>query len=75
MTEALAQAILANLLIRTILAFKRLIWISRCDNNANWEKSRGISTSMKQSKLKSDPNDRYSEDAADNRYGISNSTT
>ncbi|GBB91146.1 hypothetical protein RclHR1_01830005 [Rhizophagus clarus] len=55
--------------------FKRLIWIPRCDNNANWEKSRGISTSMKRSKLKSDPNDRYSKDAADNRYRISNSIT
>ncbi|GES82444.1 hypothetical protein GLOIN_2v1788498 [Rhizophagus clarus] len=56
-------------------SFKRLIWIPRCDNNANWEKSRGISTSMKRSKLKSDPNDRYSKDAADNRYRISNSIT
>jgi hypothetical protein len=38
-----AQALMANILIRFILAFKELIWKPRCEQVILWEKRKGIS--------------------------------
>ncbi|GET55770.1 hypothetical protein GLOIN_2v1790208 [Rhizophagus irregularis DAOM 181602=DAOM 197198] len=42
-----AQTLMANILIRFILAFKELIWKPRCEQVILWEKRRGISRTDK----------------------------
>ncbi|GBC36081.2 ribonuclease H-like domain-containing protein [Rhizophagus irregularis DAOM 181602=DAOM 197198] len=42
-----AQILMANILIRFILAFKKLIWKPRCEQVILWEKRRGISRTDK----------------------------
>jgi len=54
-----AQILMANILIRFILAFKELIWKPRCEQVILWEKSKGITRTDKitvESKIKDNVN-------------------
>ncbi|GET59446.1 hypothetical protein GLOIN_2v1790208 [Rhizophagus irregularis DAOM 181602=DAOM 197198] len=70
-----AQTLMANILIRFILAFKELIWKPRCEQVILWEKRRGISRTDKitsESKGKDNSNQPSESKVKDNSNKLSN---
>ncbi|GET65093.1 hypothetical protein GLOIN_2v1790208 [Rhizophagus irregularis DAOM 181602=DAOM 197198] len=70
-----AQTLMANILIRFILAFKELIWKPRCEQVILWEKRRGISRTDKitsESKEKDNSNQPSESKVKDNSNKLSN---
>ncbi|CAB4431793.1 unnamed protein product [Rhizophagus irregularis] len=70
-----AQTLMANILIRFILAFKELIWKPRCEQVILWEKRRGISRTDKitsESKGKDNSNQLLESKVKDNSNKLSN---
>ncbi|PKY45285.1 hypothetical protein RhiirA4_512667 [Rhizophagus irregularis] len=70
-----AQTLMANILIRFILAFKELIWKPRCEQVILWEKREGISRTDKitsESKAKNNPNQLPEFKVKDNSKQLTN---
>ncbi|GET51448.1 ribonuclease H-like domain-containing protein [Rhizophagus irregularis DAOM 181602=DAOM 197198] len=70
-----AQTLMANMLIRFILAFKELIWKPRCEQVILWEKREGISRTDKitsESKAKNNPNQLSEFKVKDNSNQLTN---
>ncbi|GBC24118.2 hypothetical protein GLOIN_2v1790208 [Rhizophagus irregularis DAOM 181602=DAOM 197198] len=70
-----AQTLMANILIRFILAFKELIWKPRCEQVILWEKRKGISRTDKitsESKGKDNSNQPSESKVKDNANKLSN---
>ncbi|CAB4407397.1 unnamed protein product [Rhizophagus irregularis] len=70
-----AQTLMANILIRFILAFKELIWKPRCEQVILWEKRRGIFRTDKitsESKGKDNSNQPSESKVKDNSNKLSN---
>ncbi|CAB5210423.1 unnamed protein product [Rhizophagus irregularis] len=70
-----AQTLMANILIRFILAFKELIWKPRCEQVILWEKREGISRTDKitsESKAKDNSNQLSEFKVKDNSNQLTN---